>query len=338
MKLRVVFLGSDAIALPMLDWLAGPAAGQVELVGVYTQPDRPVGRGQKVQANAIKTWALDRRLPVFQPEKLTEATQQELAALNADLGLVMAYGHILRDAFIATPRLGMINFHASLLPAYRGASPIQTSVVAGEPRTGVSLMRIVRELDAGPVADAEAVPIGPGDTALEVEASIARACVPLLSRNLEALATGSLAFREQDRSRATFCRKLSKEDGTVDFRLPAPAVAARINGLFPWPACTVHFGELPLKLGQAEGRRDSPTGGARPGEVLGADQEALLIATSEGVLRLLKLQRPGGKLLPAPDFLRGTPIPPGTVLPSITASPLVSPNPFPRPPRKTETR
>jgi len=334
MRLRVVFLGSDAIALPMLDWLASSASRQVDLVGVYTQPDRPVGRGQKVQPNAIKTWALARGLSVFQPEKLTEHTQAELAGLNADLGLVMAYGHILKDAFIATPRLGMINFHASLLPAYRGASPIQTSVVQGESRTGVSLMRIVRELDAGPVADAEAVPIGPRDTALETEHLIAQACVPLLARNLEALAAGTLAFLEQDRSGVSFCRKLSKEDGSADFSLPARAVAARINGLFPWPACTVLIDGQPIKLGLAEALPDASTGAAQPGQVLGTDSESLLVATGAGILRLLRLQRPGGKMLPAPDFLRGSPLAAGTVIPCAPAAPLVSPTPFPRPAKK----
>jgi len=336
MRLRVVFLGSDAIALPMLDWLVSSAAERVELVGVYTQPDRPVGRGQKVQPNAIKTWAFARSLPVFQPEKLTEQTQLELAGLNADLGLVMAYGHILKDAFISTPRLGMINFHASLLPAYRGASPIQTSVVQGEARTGVSLMRIVRELDAGPVADAESVPIGPRDTALDTEHLIAQACVPLLARNLAALSAGTLPFLEQDRSRASFCRKLSKEDGNADFKLPARAIAARINGLFPWPACTVQIDGQATKLGQAEALPETSSGSAQPGQVLGTDTESLLVATGHGVLRLLRLQRPGGKMLPAPDFLRGSPIATGTILPSASLSPLVSPTPFPRAAKKPD--
>jgi methionyl-tRNA formyltransferase len=334
MRLRVVFLGSDAIALPMLEWLTASAAHRVELVAVYTQPDRPVGRGQKVQPNAIKAWALTRGLPVFQPEKLTEATQAELAGLGADLGLVMAYGHILKDAFIATPRLGMINFHASLLPAYRGASPIQTSVVQGELQTGVSLMRIVRELDAGPVADAEAVPVGPRDTALETEGLIAQACVPLLARNLDALAAGTLAFVEQDRSRASFCRKLSKEDGVADFRPDARVVASRINGLQPWPACTVLVDGQPIRLGQAEGLPEVSTHSAQPGQVLGADAGALLIATGRGLLRVLRLQRAGGRMLPAAEFLRGSPIPVGTLLPSASPAPLVSPTPFPRPVKK----
>lgn len=334
MALRVVFLGSDGIALPMLEALRRQQTQAVEFVAVYTQPDKPVGRGQKVQANAIKTWALELGIPVYQPSRLGAETQQELAALNADLGLVMAYGHILKDDFIATPRLGMVNLHASLLPKLRGASPIQTAVALGEPRTGVSLMRIVRELDAGPVSDFEAVAIGPRDTALDLEAGLAQACAPLILRNLEALARGSLDFVEQESAAASFCRKLSKEDAVLDFTKSAQACAARINGLFPWPATTVMIEGTPVKLGLAEA---APTACSRqseavPGQVLGPDAEALLIAAGQGsVLRVLRLQRPGGRMLPAQDFLRGHPIAAGTLIVSVQEPALEAAQPFPRP-------
>src|SRR5688572_23836150 len=215
--LRLVFLGSDNIALPLLEWLAGDGAALVKIVAVFTQPDRPTGRGQKITSNAIKTWALAHGLPVFQPEKLTEATRTELAALRADVGLVMAYGHILRDDFIATPRLGMLNLHTSILPKYRGASPIQTAIANGERETGVTLMRIVLRLDAGPVADIERVTIETLDTALEVQARLAAACVPLLQRTLGQLAEGALGFTAQDDAEASYCRKLEKADGALDF-------------------------------------------------------------------------------------------------------------------------
>ena len=325
-------MGSDAIALPLLDWLVreDPGGKLVEVVGVFTQPDRAVGRGQKVQPNAIKTWALARGLPVFQPEKLGESDREQLAALNADVALVMAYGHILRDAFIATPHLGTLNLHASLLPKYRGASPIQTAVACGEKETGVSLMRIVRKLDAGPVADVERVPIEPRDTALEIEGKLATACVPLLARTLPKLAEGTLIFVEQDEARATFCRRLVKEDGRIDFNQPAAVIAARINGLFPWPACDVEIAGQPVKLGLA----DVVVGGIgsdghRPGEVIGTDAEGLLVATKKGVLRLLKVQRPGGKMLGAPEFLRGFPVATGTLIASQPMPALVGAQPFP---------
>ncbi|HVS50945.1 MAG TPA: methionyl-tRNA formyltransferase [Opitutaceae bacterium] len=320
--LRLVFLGSDSIALPLLDWLAGEGSARARVVAVFTQPDRPVGRGQKIQPNAIKTWARARAIDVFQPEKLTPEMRAQLATLAADVALVLAYGHILRDEFIATPRLGTLNLHTSLLPKYRGASPIQTAIANGERETGVSLMRIVRKLDAGPVADAERVAIGALDTAADLETRLAGACVPLLARALPRLATGALEFVAQDENAATFCRKLGKEDGALDFAAPAAALAARINGLYPWPACATEIAGQPIKVGLAEVAPSSAPAHAA-GRVLGADADGLLVATGDGVLRLRRLQRPGGKMLPAAEFLRGWPIAAGTELASRPMPPLL---------------
>jgi methionyl-tRNA formyltransferase len=237
--LRLVFFGSDAIALPLLEQLAGEGSALAQVVAVFTQPDRPAGRGQKTEPNAIKRWALARNLPVFQPEKPDEAARAQLAALKADVGLVMAYGHLLRDDFIATPRLGLLNLHTSLLPKYRGASPIQTAIACGERATGVTLMRIVRKLDAGPIADAERVPIHARDTAADIETNLAAACWPLVARTLPKLSGETLALTPQDETQATYCRRLTKDDGVLDFAAPAAVLAARINGLFPWPCCAV---------------------------------------------------------------------------------------------------
>lgn len=322
--LRVVFLGSDGIARPLLEWIAGPGAGVATVVRVFTQPDRPVGRGQNVVPNAIKTWALQRGIEVSQPEKLTGEVRADLASLNADVALVMAYGHILRDEFIATPRLGTLNLHTSVLPKYRGASPIQTAIAAGERATGVTLMRIVKKLDAGPIADVERVSISALDTAADVEEKLAAACVPLVARGLEALAAGTLTFTAQDESLATYCRKLTKDDGTVDFRAPAARLAARINGLFPWPSCRIDIGGQPVKLGLADTvTLQDVASAATPGRVLGSDAVGLLVATGDGVLRLRRLQRPGGRMLPAAEFLRGFPIATGAELPSVPMSELI---------------
>jgi len=323
--LNLVFLGSDPIALPLLDWLAGEGSAVARVIAVFTQPDRPVGRGQKITANGIKTWSLARGLPVYQPEKITEDVRAQLAALGADVSLVMAYGHILKQDFIDTPRLGTLNLHASLLPKYRGASPIQTSIANGETETGVSLMRIVRQLDAGPVADVERVPIGPRDTALEIEHKLAAACVPLLARTLPRLASGELVFVEQEHAAATFCRRLVKDDGRLDFTAPAAELAARINGLFPWPACSVEISGQPVKIGLA----DTLAGTAPAGTVAGTDDQGLLIGTGVGLLRCLRLQKPGGKMLPAPEFLRGSPIATGLTLASSPLPVLVASAPFP---------
>jgi methionyl-tRNA formyltransferase len=327
--LRLVFLGSDPVALPILNWLATEGRGTAEIAAVFTQPDRPAGRGQRVGANAVKSWALERNIPVHQPEKLTPVEREELARIGADLSLVMAYGHILGVKFIETPRLGTLNLHASLLPRYRGASPIQTAIACGERETGVSLMRIVRELDAGPVADCERIAIGELDTAADVELKVGAACLPLLARTLPLVAGGRLAFVEQDALRATYCRRLSKDDGAVDFRVAAPALAARINGLWPWPGCSVDFDGHPVRIGLADALVQGGPGIMEPGAVLGPDGEGLRVATSAGVLRLRRLQRPGGRMLPAADFLRGFPVERGTRLASRAMPALLKAGPPP---------
>ncbi|MFA5058529.1 MAG: methionyl-tRNA formyltransferase [Opitutaceae bacterium] len=325
--LKLVFMGSDPIALPALEWLAGPGSGIARLLSVYTQPDRPAGRGQKITAGSIKQWAQARGLAVRQPERLAPDECAQFAALQADVALVMAYGHILNDNFISTPRLGALNLHASLLPKYRGASPIPAAIASGDRVTGVTLMRIVRRLDAGPVVDAERVGIGPRETASAVEAKLADACVPLLARALPRLSEGSLVFVPQEEAQATYCRRLTKEDGRLDFKAPAAVLAARINGLFPWPGCTVEIQGVAVRLGSADVAAGSLRNAAA-GTVLGADAEGLLVLTGEGILRLRALQRPGGRLMPTSEFLRGFPVAAGTSLPSQSMSPLVSAVPF----------
>ncbi len=325
-RLKIVFLGSDPIAIPTLNWLAGAGKEIGELVAIFTQPDRPVGRGQKIEPNAIKVWAQSHDLPVYQPEKITSEIRSSLGSLAPDLSLVMAYGHILQQDFIDTPRLGTLNLHASLLPKYRGASPIQTSIASGESETGVSLMRIVRELDAGPVADCEPVDISATDTALEIESKLASVCLPLLARNLPKLGGAGLLFVEQDKSRATYCRRLIKADGVLDFHTTAQHLAARINGLYPWPTCTMPLQDQTVKLGLA----DVVPGMAGPGEVVGSDPEGLLIGTGMELLRIRKLQRPGGRMLSAGEFLRGLRVSPGVIIPSVPMPKLVSDTPFGR--------
>jgi methionyl-tRNA formyltransferase len=332
--LRLAFLGSDAIALPLLDGLAAAAAagtGPVQLVGLYTQPDRPRGRGQKLQPGPIKQWALAHRLPVVQPARLGPEDVVRLRQdWRADVALVFAYGLLLKQDMLDAPRLGTFNLHTSLLPRFRGASPVATAIASGARETGLSFMRLVLALDAGPVADVERLPIGPHDTGETVTARLAAAAVPLARRCLAALRSGTLAFVEQDATQATYCRRLTKEDGALDFTQPANQLAARINGLFPWPTCTVEILGTPVKLGLA----DAIEGMAAPGTVAGADAAGLLVGTGAGLLRLRRLQRPGARMLGAPEFLRGFPIAPGTVLPSQPMPLLESPTPWPPPPRR----
>ena len=328
--LRIVFMGSDPIARPALDWLSGAGKTIAEVVAVFTQPDRPTGRGRKIQPNEIKLWAEARGLPVLQPEKVGATERQILADLKPDLTLVMAYGHILKPDVIDTPRLGTLNLHTSVLPAYRGASPIQAAIACGDTETGVTLMRMVLQLDAGPVGGVERVSIAPLDTAAEVEAKLAQSCVPLLARCLPAIAGGTQTFTEQNHTQATFCRRLEKADGALDFNQPAAVLAARINGLMPWPGCAVVINGQSVKLGQADPCHiiyDKPS---EPGEVLGTDEDGLHVGTGQGTLRLRKLQRPGGRMLPTSEFLRGWPVATGTRLSSHPMPALVAPAPFPR--------
>ncbi len=329
--LRIVFMGSDSIAMPALLWLAGRGRHLAGVVGVFIQPDRAAGRGQKIQPNAIKLWAQTHRLPVLQPEKLGAVERQQLADLKPDLSLVMAYGHILRQEVIDSPRLGTFNLHTSLLPAYRGASPIQTAICGGESETGVTLMRMVLRLDAGPVAAVERVKIGALDTARELEAKLGEACVPLLARCLPRIDGGAQGFTVQTEAEATFCRRLEKADGALDFQAPAKMLAGRINGLMPWPGCAVEINGQLVKLGLADSVSLTDYNPIEAGLVSGTDAEGLLVGTGQGILRLRLLQRPGGRMLPATEFLRGFPVAAGTRLESRPMPSLVSREPFPRP-------
>ena len=327
--LRLVFMGSDALALPVLNSLADCPDSPATIVGVFTQPDRPHGRGQKLEPGPIKVWAQSRGIPVFQPERLgPEDAVRVRDELRADASLVMAYGLLLKDDMLAAPRLGTFNVHTSILPRFRGASPVATAVASGLDETGVTFMRLVRKLDAGPIADCERVAIDSHDTTADITSKLSAAAVPLVTRCLRGLTAESLEFREQDESLATYCRRLAKSDGVLDFERPARSLAARINGLFPWPGCTVEIEGVTVKLGLAVAEEKGDAGS--PGSVIGSDDEAVRVATGSGVLRLLRLQRPGGRMLPAPDFVRGFPLEAGKKLPSTAMPPLEAGQPFPR--------
>lgn len=323
---RLIFMGSDPIALPALEAIAAGRCGAVDLGSVYTRPDKPSGRGQKVSPNEIKSWALARGLPVHQPERMGKEARLEIAEQRPDAILVMAFGHLLSQALIDVPRFGIWNLHTSLLPRYRGASPIQAAVASGDAETGVSLMRIVREMDAGPVLDVERARIGELDTSADVEARLAIACAPLVERALPRILAGDARPQEQDHAAATYVRKLGKEDGELDFRVSAAELARRINGLFPWPGARLWHGATPIKLGLAAADR-APTDAA-PGEVLGFEADGLRVACGDGSVLLKRLQRPGGRLLDSAEFARGYALPRGTMLPCRAMAELVSPSPL----------
>jgi len=326
--MKAVFMGSDPVALPLLEHLRARAPAGVRIAAVYTQPDRPAGRGQQVQPNAIKRWALAAGIPVRQPPKCGAEEAEFLRAEEIELALVMAYGQILPKALLDAAPHGFLNLHASLLPRLRGASPIPTAIARGLRQSGVTLMRIIPRLDAGPVADAEPVTIAPCDTSRELGGKLARACVPLLDRCLPRLAEGRLAFTPQDEAQASFCRILEKSDAWLDFQAPAAELAARVRAFQPWPGTVFTWQGQDIRILAAEAQ---PAGAATaaPGTLLDGAPGTLRIVCGAGVLSALMLQRPGGKPLAAADFLRGFPLQPGALLESRAMRPLEGPVPFP---------
>jgi len=323
---NVVFFGSDSISLPLLNWLRESAPSGVALIGVVSQPDRPKGRGRKLQPNEISAWALEHGIELLRPEKAGPELEDWLRERQVELALVMAYGHILKKSLLAIPPKGFVNFHASLLPAYRGASPIETAVASGETQTGVSLMRIVPKMDAGAVCDVETVDVAPNDTGGSMRENLAEACPALLERALPGLLDGTATFTEQDPELVSYCRKLEKADGALDFSAPGKMLAARVNGLFPWPGCFVDYQGVRIKLKDA----CSETGHGAAGEILASNVDGVTVACGEGAIRVHELQRPGGKMLKAGDFLRGFALEPGTFFDSGELTNLVSKTPFPR--------
>jgi len=309
-----IFMGSDAIALPLLEEIRSSFSSDVNLAGVFTQPDRRSGRGMKLRPNAIKRWAEAYCIPVRQPDVIGEAEIRWLQQLKCELIIVMAYGQILLRSVLDLPTLGAINFHASLLPAYRGASPIQASIANSDVKTGVSAMRMIRRLDAGPVVDMEEVPIGVDDTAEIVAANIAAACCPLVDRVLPKILAKSAAGEPQDERKSTFTRILHRNDGELDFSAPALILHDRIRALQPWPGACFTVNDTRCRIGASAFDMSSRDTELAPGKVFESGSDGLTVATGRGLLRLLRLQRPGGRMLKAADFLRGFPISPGSVL------------------------
>lgn len=317
-------MGSDAITLPTLKFLWSERE-RVRMAALYTQPDKARGRGKKIQANAVKTWALEQGIPVRQPERFGEGEIEELRRLKPEIMLVMAYGQLLPQAVLDTPPLGIYNLHTSLLPELRGASPIETAVASGMTESGVSLMRLIRKMDAGPVCDQERLAIAPLETGGGYREKLAQASPRLLNRNFDRLLDGSIELIPQSEETASYCRLLVKQDGQLDFKQPASALSYRINGLNPWPGCFAALEGTVLKFELSTWLDDSRS--HEPGMVVGANSEGVLVGTGRGLLQILALQKPGGKLLSADVFLRGYPIDPGFHFISQEMHPLVSRKP-----------
>jgi methionyl-tRNA formyltransferase len=304
-RLRLVFMGSPSFALPTLSALI--AAGH-EIACVYTQPPRPAGRGRDTRFCPVHAFALEHGLEVRTPKSLkAEGEQAAFAQLGCDAGVVAAYGLILPQAVVEAPRLGCYNVHASLLPRWRGAAPIQRAILAGDGETGVSIMRVEAGLDTGPVLLAEAVPITATTTAGQLHDALAELGARLMVEALAGVAAGVLAPLPQPEQGVTYAAKLRPEDERLDWSKPAVELERAVRALSPSPGVWFeHSGER-VKVLQA---RVVPAGGP-PGTVL---DDAPTVACGEGGLALLRLQRPGRKPLEGQAFLRGYPLPPGSRL------------------------
>jgi methionyl-tRNA formyltransferase len=305
--LRIVFFGSPEFAVPSL----AAVAQAHEVLAVVTQPDRPAGRGAKLQAPAVKVLATELGLQVLQPAKLRDgALAADLAARGPDLFVVVAYGRILPPDLLAVPRLGPWNVHASILPKYRGAAPIQWAVIRGEAETGVSVMRMEEGLDTGPVAAVATERIRDDDTAGSLAARLAPLGARLLVESLPRIADGSLGLRAQDPAAATLAPPLAKADGQLDFARPAAVVSARARGVDPWPGATVMLAGEPAKVFSP---RLVP-GTGKPGEILGLVPQGLAVACGAGAIAFADIQLPGRKRMAAKALLAGHPVPAGTLL------------------------
>lgn len=330
--LRVVFFGTPEFATPSLEALIG---SRHQVVAVVSQPDRPKGRGHQVQATPTKLVARAHDIPVIQPLKIKdESFHQAIRDLKPDLGVVVAFGRILPDALLAIPRLGMINVHASLLPRYRGAAPIQRAVLAGDAETGVTIMRVITEMDAGATFAMAPVAIPPDATSEEMASTLARLGARLLLPVVDDLAAGRAVETPQDASLATHAAKITKAEGTIDWTEPSAVIHHKVRGLQPWPLASTHFAGVRLVLrrtadlgvrsaladppgvrsANAESQVPDPpertntdlTPGAAPGTVVRAEGDEFVVACGGGTaLRVLEIQPEGRRTMTAREFLAG---------------------------------
>ena len=313
---RVAFFGTPDFAVPTLRRLLD---SEFTVVGVVTQPDKPRGRGQHILVGPVKRLAQERGLPVLQPDRLRdESFTFAFTALAPEVAVVAAYGKIFPETLLAVPPLGFVNVHASLLPKYRGASPVQRAVMAGDAETGVSIMRIVKELDAGPVFATSTLAIGADDTADLIERSLAGLGADLLLEVLRDMGRGLARETPQDHAAATFAPRLSKEDGVVDWQWPARRIHDHVRGLHPWPhACAFFEGQRLIVLRTSVGVAPIPptpqeSTRAVPGEIVATDDGAVSVACGDGgLLRVEVVQPEGRRSMTAREFMAGRRVRPG---------------------------
>ncbi len=302
--MRVVFMGTPDIAAVCLKKII---ADGFEVVGVYTQPDRPKNRGMKLAFSPVKETALANGLRVFQPENFREdETLEQLRDLRPDVVAVVAYGRILPQRVLDIPAKGCINIHASLLPAYRGSAPYQWAVLDGLTETGVTAMYLCREMDAGDMIDTAKTPIGPNETAGQLLDRLAVLGADLLSKTLTSIENGTVTAVPQDHSRATYAPMLDKTMCPIDWNKTAQQVHDHVRGMNPWPVATAELGGKRFKIYETAVVEEEKT--APAGTVLGITKTGLRVACAQGTVEIRILQAEGGKRMAAPDYFRGHPL------------------------------
>lgn len=296
--MKIIFAGTPDFAVPALKMLLN---SEHTVSAVYTQPDRPSGRGRKLTPSPVKVLALQEGIPVFQPETLKSADEQErMRALNADLMVVVAYGMILPQAVLDIPKMGCINIHGSLLPRWRGAAPIQRAIMAGDKETGVTVMQIALKLDAGNMLHKEFLPLTDKDTASIVHDQLAKLGACGLSKVLQQIESGSLHPEVQDEALVVYAEKLTKQEATLDWTKPAVDLACQVRGLNAWPVAQTQWQGQVLRIWQATAESDTVT--VKAGTVQ-CDGHKVRVATGEGWLNLQEVQLPGGKAMPIEAFI-----------------------------------
>ena len=302
--MRVVFMGTPDIAATCLKKLLSDG---FDVVGVFTQPDRPKGRGMKMVYSPVKEVALAAGLPVYQPENFrTDEPVEQLKALQPDIVAVVAYGRILPQRVLDIPAKGCVNIHASLLPQYRGSAPYQWAVLDGLKETGVSAQHMVWEMDAGDVIDVAKTPIGENETAGELLDRLAVLGADLLSRTLTRFENGSVEAARQNEEEVTFAPMLDKNMCPIDWTKTAQQVHNHVRGLHPWPVATAELAGTKFKIHQTVVLEDAPV--AAPGTILGLTKTGLQVACGSGAVEIRSLQAEGGKRMAAPDYFRGHPL------------------------------
>jgi methionyl-tRNA formyltransferase len=304
MPLRVVFFGTPGFAVPSLSALIRSAH---QVVGVVSQPDRARGRGHKVQPEAVARTAVEQQLPLLQPDRLKDPVFFDtLASWQPDLGVVAAYGRLLPQALLDLPRLGLINVHASLLPRWRGAAPVHRAILAGDHHTGITIMRVVLALDAGPVLARVSTLIETNETSAELETRLAALGGDLLVETIDRMAAGPGEIHEidQDDRAVTYASKLARSDSPIEWARSAHDIHNQIRGLHPWPLASTSLGGRRLLVLRSSIEADDVPGAA-PGTILTADDRGFTIAVTGGAVRILELQPEGRRAMSAKDFLNG---------------------------------